>query len=189
LNAVKIIGGVLCVLMMALTVWLVRNIYIIPAIENTVFFETSASIEQLFLNDATQDEKPTIRVVYFWQNHCPCDQLTKPHFLLMMDQYPQAMQQVDFYMASVDDETLHHDLQGINVLSDQLMNVIKKDIKATPAVGIWNEYGDLVYFGPHSLGYICNNDTSFIKKVLDALLNQQLVSASRILGDGCFCGV
>ena len=189
LSIIKIISAILCVLLLVFMVWFVRSLYIVPAIENTVFFETSARLEQLFLPVAKQDEKPTMRVVYFWQNHCPCDQFTKPHFLLMMKQYQQSAQQVDFYMASLDDAALSHDLQNMNVLPNQLMDSIREDVKATPAVGVWNDKGELVYFGPHSLGYICNNDTSFVEKALDALFNSQTVSAADIFGDGCFCKV
>jgi hypothetical protein len=60
-------------------------------------------------------------------------------------------------------------------------------VKATPSVGIWDENGQLVYFGPHSVGYVCNNDTSVVKKMLDALLTKQAVSAAGVMGDGCFC--
>lgn len=182
---------------------IVRQQYIVPAIENTTFFEPSEKLAKLFVSNpqyfvlnqqasnkafgstinALDKKGMAINVVYFWQDDCPCDQFTQPHFALLANEY----RQVNFYLASINGEVRASQWPSVKVLPAALVDTVREDIQATPAVGIWDARGQLVYFGPHSLGYICNNDTSFVKKVVDALLNKQSVSASSVLGDGCFC--
>ncbi|MGS2716706.1 DUF6436 domain-containing protein [Eionea flava] len=184
---------------------IVRQQYIVPAVENSTFFEASEKLETLFLSNNTHlltsqrdssnafdreintldKEEAAIKVVYFWQDDCPCDQFTQPHFALLANEY----RQVVFYLASINGEVRASQWPSVKIFPTAWVDIVRSDIQATPAVGIWDASGQLVYFGPHSLGYICNNDTSFVKKIIDALLNQQSVSASSVLGDGCFCRV
>jgi len=198
LKAISIIGGAVCVIALVFMVWFVRNLYIVPAVDNVAFFESTTQLQQLFIDEERElnerdtkhhAKKDTMRVVYFWQNNCPCDQFTKPHFLLLIDHYQRLASNIDFYLAPVDNSDATQDLQDVKQLPRELLDRVRADVKATPSVGIWDGDGQLVYFGPHSLGYVCNNDTSFVKKVLDALLNKQTVSASTVMGDGCFCSV
>jgi hypothetical protein len=189
LKNISIISASLCAIVTLFVVWFVRNLYIVDAVDSVAFFESTVQLQQLFLDDVQAEKTTTIRVVYFWQNHCPCDHFTKPHFLLLINQYQQLASNVKFYFASIDNSSASADLEGIDRLPDSLLNRVRGDVKATPSVGIWDSNGQLVYFGPHSLGYICNNDTSFVKKVVDALLNKQTVSAAGVMGDGCFCPV
>ena len=206
MKIISIISGALCITALLFVVWFVRNLYIVPAIESVAFFESTTQLQQLFLDERQelneqlnkqQNEQDTkqgakqgiMRVVYFWQNNCPCDQFTKPHFLLLIKQYQHLASHIVFYLAPVDDSAVSEDLQNVEQLPAKLLDRVREDVKATPSVGIWNTKGELVYFGPHSLGYVCNNDTSLVKKVLDALLNKQTVSASTVMGDGCFCPV
>ena len=198
MKVIPIISAGLCAISVLFIVWFVRNLYIVDAVDSVAFFESTTELQQLFLNDeqvdhhlgSKQESMPdTIRVVYFWQNNCPCDQFTKPHFLLLISQYRHIASNIVFYLAPVDNSSATHDLQDVKQLPKALLDRVRDDVKATPSVGIWDAKGELVYFGPHSLGYVCNNDTSFVKKVLDALLNKQTVSAAGVMGDGCFCPV
>jgi len=197
-KVIPIISAGLCAISVLFIVWFVRNLYMVPAVESVAFFESTTQLQQLFLEEGQElneqgakhsTKQDTMRVVYFWQNHCPCDQFTKPHFLLLINQYRHLASNIVFYLAPIDNSAVSHDLQDVEQLPAKLLDRVREDVKATPSVGIWDSNGQLVYFGPHSLGYVCNNDTSFVKKVLDALLNKQTVSSGGVMGDGCFCPV
>jgi hypothetical protein len=198
LKIISIISGALCILALVFIVWFVRDLYIVPAVDSVAFFESTTQLQQLFFDEGQelneqhneQDTKQdTMRVVYFWQNHCPCDQFTKPHFLLLLNQYRHLASNIVFYLAPVDNSSVTHEVKDVQQLPKALLDRVRADVKATPSVGIWDSNGQLVYFGPHSLGYVCNNDTSLVKKVLDALLNKQTVSSGGVMGEGCFCPV
>lgn len=206
MKIISIVITGLCLISLIFIVWFVRNLYIVPAVDSVAFFESTPQLQQLFLNDvqAARDKKNdinnktesetntpqnTMRVVYFWQKNCPCDQLTKPHFLLLMQEYQHLAKAIKFYLAPIDNSAASQDLQTIERLPDDLLDRVRADVKATPSVGIWDGNGQLVYFGPHSLGYVCNNETSFVKKVVDALVNRQNISAAGVMGDGCFCSI
>ena len=210
MKVIPIISAGLCAISVLFIVWFVRNLYIVTAVDSVAFFESTTQLQQLFLDDGHElnyqpsdqlnelyneqgakhgTKQDTMRVVYFWQNHCPCDQFTKPHFLLLINQYRHLASNIVFYLAPIDNSAVSHDLQDVEQLTAKLLDRVREDVKATPSVGIWDSNGQLVYFGPHSLGYVCNNDTSFVKKVLDALLSKQTVSSGGVMGDGCFCPV
>jgi hypothetical protein len=60
-------------------------------------------------------------------------------------------------------------------------------LPASPAVGIWDKNGNLVYFGPYSEGATCTSSNSFIEPILEALAQGRAVSATHTLAVGCFC--
>jgi len=176
--------------MSIVSVFYVRSLYIQPATETTAFFEPAAALESLFLQKVKSDIEPSLKVVYFWQANCPCDEFVMPHFLLMTRKYQQQqVLNVDVYVASIDGELAQARQEGLQLpaLPANLLNTVIDDVKATPSVGIWDQYGKLVYYGPHSIGYVCHNDSSLVKKVVDALLVNQPFSALSVMGDGCFC--
>ena len=70
-------------LSVAAIVWLVREQYIMPETETMALFEVTEPLQQLFKSVDGGRYKEGIKVVYFWQEMCPCDEYIKPHFLLM----------------------------------------------------------------------------------------------------------
>lgn len=153
------------------------------------FFEPTPALEQLFLsNTDISGMKQGIKVVYFWQSDCPCDQFVKPHFLLMSDRYSKyTIAPVNFYLAALDSDFIEGELSMLLRLPEVLLEQVKEEVKATPSVGVWNANNELIYYGPHSLGYMCNDDSSLVKKVLDLLLSGQEFAPLAVVGDGCFC--
>ncbi len=174
------------------SIFYVRSLYIQSATQSSAFFEPTPALESLFLQKLKTDTEPSLKVVYFWQADCACDEFVKPHFLLMTRKYQQqTVLNVDVYIAPLDGELVQARQEGLQlpVLPADLLSTVIDDVKATPSVGIWDQHGQLVYYGPHSIGYVCHNDSSLVKKVVDALLANQPFSALSVMGDGCFCPV
>jgi len=62
-----------------------------------------------------------------------------------------------------------------------------EQLPASPAVGIWDQSGELVYIGPYSEGAVCSSDNSFVEPILDAVLAGRKVRATHSLAVACFC--
>ena len=62
-----------------------------------------------------------------------------------------------------------------------------ESLPASPAVGIWDASGKLIYIGPYSEGAVCNSSNSFIEPILEAVLAGRKVNATHSLAVGCFC--
>jgi len=58
---------------------------------------------------------------------------------------------------------------------------------ATPAVAIWDEAGNLAYYGAFSNGVLCNAKTSLIGPVISSLLEGDNPLVLNTNGVGCFC--
>lgn len=163
---------------MATGLWWYKTRFIRPFSETTAIF----SGQQLRL-PASMAGAGKIRFVHFWDPSCPCNVGTQQHLVEMIEHYSG---QVEFYHLPKPGSSgqLPKALSGMRHLSG-LPGAA--DIPASPAVAIWNNAGDLAYFGPYSEGAVCNSSNSFIEPVLDALLDNRPVAAANTLAVGCFC--
>ncbi|WP_213878592.1 DUF6436 domain-containing protein [Pseudomonas sp. dw_358] len=126
-----------------------------------------------------------IRVVHFWDATCPCNVGNQEHLAELVQQYePKG---VKFYAL----EKGH----GRSRLPDNLSVMQRLEalpgadaLPASPAVAIWNQQGQLAYFGPYSEGAVCSSANSFIEPVLQALTEHRSVNATHTLAVGCYCG-
>ena len=124
-----------------------------------------------------------IRLVHFWDPSCPCNLGNQQHLGELTRDYADS---VDFY---------HMQMPGSNGHLPKTLNRLKPikihdntDIlPASPAVAIWDEFGQLAYFGPYSEGAICNSSNSFVEPVLEALKQGRSVLSGSNLAAGCFC--
>jgi len=150
-------------------------------------FEANDALRLLFkINDATTPSTKAIRVVYFWQAGCACDEFVKAHFIQMGKEY--SGQDIDFMIANLSPEKpITDSYSHYSTLSLEQANAVRASVPMTPAVAIWSEQGELTYFGPHSLGVLCNDETSLIKKVIDSLLAGIVSQNISTVGSGCFC--
>ncbi len=67
---------------------------------------------------------------------------------------------------------------------------MEKGPPSSPAVGVINRKGELVYFGPYSLGANCSpKNGKFVEKVLDQLKDKKQRQKKQLntLAVGCFC--
>lgn len=125
-----------------------------------------------------------VRLVHFWDPACPCNAGNQQHLAELLQRFGN--RGVSFFV-----------LQKAGTrgrLPDQLSALQpltalpgSAQLPASPAVGIWDANGRLVYIGPYSEGAVCNSGNSFIEPVLEAVLAGRQVKATHSLAVGCFC--
>lgn len=158
--------------------WWYKTRFIRPFSETTALF----SGQQLRLPN-TMAGAGKIRFVHFWDPACPCNVGNQQHLVEMLERYDG---KVEFY---------HVQKPGSKGQLPKALNSMRhlsglpgaETLPASPAVAIWNNSGELAYFGPYSEGAVCNSSNSFIEPVLDALLENRPVAAANTLAVGCFC--
>lgn len=124
-----------------------------------------------------------IRLVHFWEPACPCNLGNQQHLSEMMVSFKD---QVDFY--HVQKPNTQGQLPPILSQMNHLAGIQgSEQLPASPAVAIWDQAGNLAYFGPYSEGAVCNSSNSFIEPILNALIEGRSVAASNTLAIGCFC--
>lgn len=126
----------------------------------------------------------TIRLVHFWDPACPCNVGNQQHLSELIERF--AGQGVSFHVLQKPGSsgTLPAPLAKLQPIA-QLQGA--ELLPSSPAVGIWDQQGQLAYFGPYSEGVSCNSSNSFIEPILEALIEGRTVKASNSMAIGCFC--
>lgn len=139
--------------------------------------------ESLALPEALEGAGP-IRLVHFWDPACPCNAGNQQHLAELIQRF--GARGVSFYALQKPGShgQLPEQLTGLQTLT-ALPGA--QDLPASPAVGIWDASGRLVYIGPYSEGAVCNSGNSFIEPILEAVLDGRQVNATHSLAVGCFC--
>lgn len=168
----------------------------------TVFFESGELGERLekLINKEMIKSKQTapISVVHFWNPDCSCNRFNEVHVNKIIADY--ADKNVSFTIVVSGDSAdvreqrkalakkifNHHAVK--NIRSDWPM---EQGPPSSPAVGVINSAGELVYFGPYSLGARCAPDKGkFVETVLDGLYASNKSANKKQLNTlavGCFC--
>ena len=125
-----------------------------------------------------------IRLVHFWDPACPCNVGNQQHLGELLERYSE--RGVQFYSVRKPGSQgqLPQALRALQPL-DGLTG--SQQLPASPAVAIWDQRGELAYFGPYSSGVTCTSGNSFVEPLLDALLEGRKVLADNNLANGCFC--
>lgn len=139
--------------------------------------------DSLSLPAALQGPGP-IRFVHFWDPGCPCNVGNQQHLEELLARF--ADQPVAFHLVQKPGSKgrLPNSLAALQPL-DGLAGA--GQLPASPAVGIWDQSGELAYLGPYSEGAVCSSDNSFVEPILEALLDGRQVRASNSLAVACFC--
>ena len=139
--------------------------------------------DSLALPDALAGDGP-VRVVHFWDPACPCNAGNQQHLADLLQRFGK--QGVAFYAVQKPGTRgqLPEQLAALHPL-DALPGAER--LPASPAVGIWDTSGRLVYIGPYSEGAVCSSSNSFIEPILEAVLAGREVRATHSLAVGCFC--
>lgn len=74
-------------------------------------------------------------------------------------------------------------LAGLQTLNDLPGS---ERLPASPAVAIWDQQGQLAYFGPYSEGATCTSNNSFIEPILKPQ-RRPPGQRQQYLAVGCFC--
>ena len=197
------------------TVWIVSTVFAFwwfqyrniqafdtNAVNNqTVFFESGElgqRLEKLVKADYSLDKKTPISVIHFWNPDCPCNRFNEVHVKKIISDYADKNVKFTVVVGGSSKEERHQR----QVLAKQVFNHIAvKEIRSdwpmhkgppsSPAVGVINGQGELVYFGPYSLGARCAPDKGqFVESVLDGLHARKKSSDKKQLNTlavGCFC--
>ncbi|MBU1330167.1 MAG: thiol-disulfide isomerase [Gammaproteobacteria bacterium] len=125
-----------------------------------------------------------IRLVHFWDPGCPCNVGNQQHLGELIERF--APQGVAFYTVQKAGSKgrLPANLDALQALATLPGS---EQLPASPAVAIWDQQGQLAYFGPYSEGLTCSSSNSFIEPILEALAAGRHVDASNTLAVGCFC--
>ncbi|UPQ82723.1 DUF6436 domain-containing protein [Pseudomonas knackmussii] len=125
-----------------------------------------------------------VRVVHFWDPACPCNAGNQQHLADLLQRF--GSQGVSFYALQKPGTQgrLPQQLSGLQTLTALRGS---HSLPASPAVGIWDTSGRLVYVGPYSEGAVCNSSNSFIEPIIEAVLAGRKVTATHSLAVGCFC--
>lgn len=179
-------------ILVSIAIYLFVNHRYILSTEQIAFFDQSAGIEQVYKTiEWPEHQKNNIRIIYFWQAYCPCDATVIPHFKELYKEHGD--NNVDFYLADLSPIKLQNNNQPSyerpfsHVLDGDISNLFRPFVSHAPSVAIWDQNNELTYYGPHNLGFVCNADTSFVKKVVDSLLQNIYSKNTNIVGDSCFC--
>lgn len=125
-----------------------------------------------------------IRLVHFWDPACPCNLGNQQHLAELVERF--GARGVHFHAVQKPGSqgrlpAILNSIPTLNALPGSAQ------LPASPAVAIWDQRGQLAYFGPYSEGATCTSSNSFIEPVLEALLAGRPVQATQNLAVGCFC--
>ena len=125
-----------------------------------------------------------IRLVHFWDPACPCNVGNQQHLSELVAHFAPLGVTFHAVQKPGSQGQLPELLSNIPLLA---LPPGAEQLPASPAVAIWDQRGQLAYFGPYSEGATCNASNSFIEPVLQALLDGRPVTATQTLASGCFC--
>lgn len=166
-NTLPAITVVLWLMFMVLSFWWFEYRHWQKFNEQSVIFNgAELSLLQQRLIHKNQAQNMGLQVVHFTDENCQCRRYSQSHI--------QRLQPV---FESVTQFTLspqHPSMQGIS-------------IPASPSVAIWDESGELAYFGPYSSGAICGEGNDFVKPVINQLKQQSNPRWINMIGIGCYC--
>ena len=168
----------------------------------TVFFESGELGERLenLVNKASSKDKKTgaISVVHFWNPDCPCNRFNESHVKKIITDYAEKNVQFTIVVSGQSAKVRNQRYeQAKEIFSHPSVKEIRNDWPmqkgppSSPAVGVLNSDGELIYFGPYSLGARCAPDKAkFVETVLDGLYKNKARANKKQLNTlavGCFC--
>lgn len=125
-----------------------------------------------------------IRLVHFWDPACPCNIGNQQHLAELIEHFGPLGVSFHAVQKPGSQGQLPATLSAMQALAPLPGSA---GIPASPAVAIWDQQGQLAYFGPYSEGLTCNSSNSFIEPILEALSAGRPVNASNTMAVGCFC--
>lgn len=126
--------------------------------------------------------------MYLWERYCPCNWGVNSHDSKVFNEY--SGKGVDFYVA---DLSAHRsDIKKAvapngRVLNKGVSKALLAEVRYVPAIAVMSESDELLYYGPHSLGFVCNAVTSIVSKVVSSLKEGVFSKNTNVIGEGCFC--
>ena len=164
---------------------------------SVVFFEGDQFQAQLGrLMDSIGGLQQKTTLVHFWDSECSCNRFNEPHVNELIEIYAQ--QNIQFIVVArifnleSKKEVLERARQIFNhpavvsVIADDEVNL--DSMPSMPAVAVLSKQQKLMYFGPYSVGAVCNvKNGSFVEKSLDGIIKGKPKKQLNVLAAGCFC--
>jgi len=107
-----------------------------------------------------------LKVVHFTDESCECSRYSRAHIKELQPAFKNIRQ--------ITLSPNHQYMQNI-------------PIPASPSVAIWDEAGELAYFGPYSSGAICGQGNDFVRPVIKQLQQNNNPKWINMIGIGCYC--
>ena len=181
-----------------------RNVQVFDAdalTHQAVFFqsgELGQRLENLVEASYRTENKAAISVIHFWDPDCPCSRFNEVHVKKIISSYIAKNVQFTIVVKGGTAEARHEHMRlAQQVFQDSAVKEIRSDWPvqngppSSPAVAVINRQGQLVYFGPYSLGARCAPDKGkFVETVLDKLDSEKNSASKKQLNTlavGCFC--
>jgi len=154
--------------------------------QEPVIFSEYTQVEAILSQELSGGKN--LSVVYLWERYCPCNWGVNSHYSKLFNEY--SVKGVDFFVA---DLSAHRsDIKKAvapkgRLLSKGVSKALLAEVKYVPAIAVMNESNELLYYGPHSMGFVCNADTSIVSKVVSSLKEGVFSKNTNVIGEGCFC--
>jgi len=163
---------------------------------SVVFFQGDRFSEQLtILAGHYRDTKKTT-VVHFWDTDCGCNRFNEQHVNSLIKKY--GSKNIQFLIvAKISDRAKEKTIIAnakskfkhsavIDVIPEYKFKL--ESMPSTPSVAVLNKEQKLTYFGPYSIGTVCNiKNGAFVEKTLNNLLAGSSKKQINVLATGCFC--
>ena len=164
---------------------------------SVVFFEGDKfnhQIVNMVKNIGAAQKKTTL--VHFWDSECSCNRFNEPHVKELIEKYAQQNIQFVIVAKSVELARKEHVLTKAKMIFNHpaVIGVISEDdinldnMPSTPSVAVLNGKQNLMYFGPYSVGAVCNTKNgAFVEKILESMFKGMPKKQLNVLATGCFC--
>lgn len=127
-------------------------------------------------------------VVHYWDPACPCNRFNEDHVKDLIREY--GARGVRFVVVTggttLSAKRVFSDSAVVGYVDSATQKVLPP---SSPAVAVLDQNGEVAYFGPYSVGALCNtNNGGFVERTLNQLLVGEKPKQLSTLGVGCFCG-
>jgi len=156
--------------------------------------QLTTNIKQLLLN-ANQNLPAKGYILNFWQPGCSCNRFNIPHVKKLVAKY----QSNGFKLITITRASPGHSAQQVIEMAKEKFNsaviIDNKNIftgasriPAIPSAAVFNNNGQLNYFGPYNDGAFCGvGGTDFVEKVADLVIQNEQPNIINTLSYGCYC--
>lgn len=159
-------------------IWFVIPLWLMAVVTGFWWFEYRhwQSFETMAITFDGQDIQPFYQasgqkgkttVLHFTDKTCPCSRYSERH-----------IEDLQLILANT---------KQVVVTPPMVASIPNVIVPATPSVAIWNEQGELAYFGPYSSGAVCGEGKDFVSRVLSELQKHRNPRWINTLGVGCYC--
>jgi hypothetical protein len=126
-------------------------------------------------------------LLHFWRPDCLCNRISQRHFNRLIQKFSAQELRIIIIAHPRSDEQALQELKRLN--GDRFIVVRAKDelldLPSSPALAIYDEKGQINYFGPYGFGAFCTvREDGFLASIIEDESPNQF---SNVIGDGCFC--